>query len=135
MVPFHSKVNQIVPYRSISICKIQHSKANASVFFLGFFEGFTYQSAVFHHESFLLPSFDVSVQSHIGTHSFFYQREKTRPSTFKIDIGLMSSGKRQPSFFSRSFIHASIQDFGISHFSQIKQSNSHSKYAIFLLDL
>ena len=29
MVPFHSKVNQIVPYRTKGICKIQHSKANA----------------------------------------------------------------------------------------------------------
>ena len=60
MIPFQSKVNQIVPYRSISICEIQQSKANASIFFLGFFKGFKYQSTVFntagnfYHKSFLL---------------------------------------------------------------------------------
>ena len=82
MVPFHSKVNQIVPYRSISICKIQHSKANASVIFVGFFKGFKYQSTVFNtagnfsHETFLLPSFDISVQSHISIHSFLDRSKK-----------------------------------------------------------
>ena len=94
MIPFQSKVNQIMPYRSISICEVQHSKANASIYFLGFFQGFKYQSAVFNtacnfnHESFLLPSFDVSVQSHIRTHSFFHQREKNSP--FYIQNGYWS---------------------------------------------
>ena len=99
MIPFHRKVNQIMPDQSISICKIQQSKANASIFFLGFFKGFKHQSAVlntacnFYHESFLLPSFNVSVQSHIRTHSFFHQREKNSSFYIQIDIGLMSSGR------------------------------------------
>ena len=100
MVPFHSasKVNQIVPYRSISICKIQHSKANASVFFLGFFECFKYQSTVFntagnfYHESFLLPSFDVSIQSHISTHPFLYQSEKDPHSKLILVSCLLGRG-------------------------------------------
>ena len=105
MIPFQSKVNQIMPYRSISICEIQNSKANASIFFLGFFKGFKYQSTVFntagnfYHESFLLPFFYVSVQSHVRTHSFFHQREKDSP--FHIQNGYWSYvfWERQPFFF------------------------------------